>query len=125
MGIFFPFACLLFSAICKASRVEAVAVFTHAFSNTSSEILPLDAPFLVSDTPEYHARVVAVAADHTLKQVDVLLVHASETVFVDYEESEAVACVEKTSSDCFPSCRFDYSLLRDPCCPKIPDLWKL
>ena len=75
-----------------------MAVFAHAFGYTSSEILPLDSPFLVSYAPEYHARVVAVAADHTLKQVDMFLVHASEAVFVDYEEAEAVACVKHCRS---------------------------
>ena len=71
-----------------------MAVFAHALGDASAEILPLDAPFLVSCTPQDYARMVSVASDHASEKVDVLLVYAGKAVFLNNEDAEAVAGVE-------------------------------
>ena len=75
-----------------------MAVFAHGLGNACSEFIPLQSPFLVSDTPEYDARVVPVAADHASEEFCMLFVDSGKAVFLDDEDSEAVADVKQSRS---------------------------
>ena len=75
-----------------------MAVFAHGFGNACSEFIPLQSPLLVSDTPEYDARVVSVATDHASEKFCMLLVDSGKAVFLDDEYSEAVTYVKQSRS---------------------------
>ena len=75
--------------------IETMAELAHGCSDATAEVVPFDAPFLVADTPENNAWMVAVAMNHRSELVPLVVVHTRETVLLKHEHAQSVAGVEE------------------------------
>ena len=70
--------------------VEAVGDVAQVGYNRGSALIPLHAPLLVADAPEYYRGVVEVAVNHLLELPGVIAVYAEQAVLLDHDEAERV-----------------------------------
>ena len=75
-----------------------MAVFPHGSSYPSALVLPLDAPFFVTGTPENDTRMVTVPFNHPLEKTHVFFVHSRQAVFLNHQDTQFITGIQHLGS---------------------------